>query len=108
MSEDSEPDLLRNQLRSPSSINQFSQEELSQKGIQWLLLITKLITATSILLLQCAQKPLQNQECALLRIFLCCWRDEDGGVFCPVRGELGERGGGEDEWWGGQRGEIAG
>lgn len=56
-----EPDLLRNQLCSASLIYPFPQEELAQEGVQRFLLISKLVTSTSILLLQCAQEPLQHQ-----------------------------------------------
>ena len=88
------PHLLRNKLRRTSSIFPLPKEQLSQKGIQRLLLISKLVTPTSILLLQCAQEPFQYQQCALLWVGFVGWRDEYRGVFCPVGGEFDEGRGG--------------
>lgn len=101
------PDLLRNQLRRPSSIHPLPKEQLSQKGIQRFFLISKLLTATSILLFQRTKEPLQYQQSALLRIGFVSWRDENRRVFRPVRGEFHEGGGGQDEWRGSQGREIA-
>lgn len=74
-----------------------AQKELTQEGVQGLLLTSQLLASAGILLLQCAQEPLENERGASRRVLLGGGRDEYGGVFSPVRGELGKRCGGEDE-----------
>jgi hypothetical protein len=95
------PDLLANELCRADRVLPFAQEQLAQEGVQRLLLATELLAATGVLLLQCADEPLQHEHGALGRVFFGSGCDEYGGVLGPVRRELGERLGGEDE--GGRR-----
>jgi hypothetical protein len=91
------PDLLANELCRANRVLPFAQEQLAQEGVQRLLLTTELLAATGVLLLQCADEPLQHEHGALGRVFLGGGCDEYGGVLGPVRRELGERLGGENE-----------
>jgi hypothetical protein len=78
------PNLLTDELCRACLILPLAQEQLSQKWVERLLLASKLLAATGILLLQCADEPLQYQHGTLGRVFLCGGCDEYGGVFSPV------------------------
>jgi hypothetical protein len=78
------PDLLADELCRACLILPLAQEQLAQEGIQRLLFATKLLTATRVLLLECADEPLQDEHGALGRVFLGGWRDKNGGVLGPV------------------------
>ena len=54
-----EPDLLRHKLRCASLILPLPKEQFAQERVQRLLLISKLLTPTCILLFQRTQEPLQ-------------------------------------------------
>lgn len=69
-----------------------ADEQLSQEGVQRLLLATELLTSAAVLLVQGGEEPLEHEEGTLLGISLLSGRDEDGGVFSPVGRVLGERG----------------
>lgn len=80
------PNLLRNQLRRPSSIFPPSQEELSEERIQRLLLATQLLVPTAVLLPQGTEKPLEHEQGALGWVGLGRRRNEQRWVFGPVGG----------------------
>lgn len=82
----------------------FADKQLSQERVQRLLLTTELLTTAAVLLAQCAEEPLENQQSTLRGIGLLSWCHEEGGVFGPVGGILGERGSRQDEGRSGQRG----
>lgn len=105
--EDFLPDLLADKLCGTCLILPLAQEQLAQERVQRLLLTAQLLASAGVLLLQCAEKPLQNECSASGGILLGSWCNEYGGVFCPVRGELGERGRRENERRRGHGGEIA-
>lgn len=100
--------MLRNELGLAHVIYPLSEEQFTQKWVQGLLLITKLVATASILLLQRAQEPLQNQESTLLRILFLCRCAEYAWVLSPIRGELSEGCRGENKRRCGQGGEISG
>lgn len=56
--------------------------------------------------MQGSKEPLQNQQSPLLRIGLLSRGHENGGVFGPVGGVLGEGGCGQDEGRSCQRRQI--
>jgi hypothetical protein len=89
--EDFIPDLFANELCSTCLVLPLAQEQLAQKRVEGLLLTAQLLTSTGVLLLQCAQEPLHYERSASSRVLLGGGRDEYGGVFGPVGGELGER-----------------
>lgn len=91
-------DLFRYQLGGASVILPLSEEQLSQEGVEGLLLIAVLLTPAGILLLQGGKEPFQDQQRALLGVCLLGWGYENRGVFCPVRGKLHEGLGREDKW----------
>jgi hypothetical protein len=78
------PDLLADELCRACLVFPFAEEQLAQEGVQGLLLAAKLLAATRILLLECANKPLHNKHGPLGRVFLRSGCDEDGGVLGPV------------------------
>lgn len=91
------PDLLTDELCRACLVLPLAQEQLAQERVQGLLLAAKLLTATGVLLLEGADEPLQDEHGTLGRVLLCGGCDKYGGVFGPVRRELGERLGGENE-----------
>jgi hypothetical protein len=101
------PDLLTDQLGSPGLINPLAQEQLAQERVERLLLATQLLVTRRVLLLQGAKEPFEHKHAALLLVLLSCGCNQDGWHFGPVRRELGQRRGGQDESWGGEGGEIA-
>ena len=68
----------------------FTNKQFAQEGIQRLLLTSQLLATAAILLMESCEEPFQNKECTLCRVFLAGGRDENRGVFCPVRGEFDE------------------
>jgi hypothetical protein len=91
------PDLLADELRCACLVLPLAQKQLAQERVQRLLLASQFLAATRVLLLQRADEPLKHQQSALRGVLLGGGCDEYGGVFGPVRRELGERLGGEDE-----------
>jgi len=85
------PNLLTNQLSCARTINPLAQEQLSQKRIQRLhFLLLSILILITMLLLQRANKPLQNAQGSLLSIIFVCRRDEEGWVFGPVGAVFGD------------------
>lgn len=70
-----------------------AEEEFTQEGIQRLLLTSKLLTTTAVLLVKGSEEPLENEEGSLLGVGLLGGSDKDGGVFGPVGGVFGQGGG---------------
>lgn len=101
------PDLLADELCGACLVLPLAQKQLAQEGVQGLLLTTQLLTSAGVLLLQCAQKPLEHERSASGRILLGGGRNEYGGMFGPVGGELGERRRGQNEGGRGHSREIA-
>lgn len=101
------PDLLADELCGTCLVLPLAQKQLSQKGVQGLLLTTQLLTSAGVLLFQCAQEPLQYERSASSRVLLGGGRDEYGRMFGPVGGELGERCRGKNESGRGHSREIA-
>jgi hypothetical protein len=97
------PDLLTDQLGGSSVVLPLPQEQLAEKRIQRLLLVAILFAPAGVLLLQGGQEPLEHQERSLRGVGFLGGRSEDGRVFAPVRAELSQAGGREDE---GRRGEA--
>jgi hypothetical protein len=95
------PDLLANELCRACLVLPLAEKQLAQERVQGLLLTTKLLAATCVLLLQRADEPLQYEHGALGRVLLGGRCNEHGGMFGPVRGEFRERLGGENK--GGRR-----
>lgn len=98
--------LFRDQLGRASVVLPLSEEELSQEGVEGLLLISVLLTPAGILLLQGGKEPFQDQQGALLRVWLFGWRHENRGVFCPVGGKLDQGLGRENKWRSSQRRKV--
>lgn len=101
------PDLLADELRGACLVFPSAQEQLAQERVQRLLLATQLLASAGVLLLQCAQKPLEDKRGAPGRVLLGGGRNEYRGVFSPVRRELGEGCRGENECGRGHGREIA-
>jgi hypothetical protein len=78
------PDLLTDKLCRTCLVLPLAQEQLAQEGVQGLLFATEFLTATRVLLLECADEPLQDEHGALGRVFLGGWRDENRGMLSPV------------------------
>lgn len=79
-----------------------SEEQFTQERVEGLLLTAELLTTTAVLLMQGREEPFKDKKSAFLGISLPRGRHEDGRVFGPVGRVFGKRGGGEDEWRGGQ------
>ena len=85
-------DLLTDQLCRARIVVPFAEKNLAEEGIQRLeLLPLSIIILGGVLVLQCANKPLQDQECPLLRVLLLRRQDEEARVFCPVGAVLDDR-----------------
>lgn len=82
--EDSIPDLLTDELSSAGIVLPLAEEELAEERVQRLLLVAILFAAAGVLLLQCAEEPLENEQGALGRVGLFGRRSEDIGMFTPV------------------------
>lgn len=74
-----------------------AKEQLTQERVQRLLLTSQLLATTTVLLVKSSKEPLQDQQSPLLGIGLLSRGHENGGVFGPVGGVLGEGGCGQDE-----------
>ena len=72
----------------PAESTHLPRKSSPRERVQWLLLISKLVTSTRILLLQGAEEPFQNQQGALLGVFLSSWCNKDGRMLSPIRGEF--------------------
>lgn len=70
-----------------------ADEQLSEERVQRLLLTTEFLATAAILLVQSGEEPFENQEGTLLGIGLLGWCHENGWMFSPVGGVLGEGGG---------------
>lgn len=84
-----------------------ANEQLTQEGIQRLLLATELLTPAAVLLVQGGEEPLEHEERTLLGIGLLSGRHEGGRVFRPVGRILGKGSCREDKRRGGQGREVA-
>lgn len=82
----------------------FTDKQLSQERVQRLLLTAELLATAAVLLVQCAEEPLENQERTLRGVGLLGWSHEDGRVFGPVGGVFGEGGSRQDKGRSSQRG----
>lgn len=94
------PNLLRDQLgvaNLAGLVLPRAQEQLTQERVQRLLLTSQLLAAGAVLLLQCGQEPLQNQQRTLFGVLFFRWRNKELGVFGPVSRVLGQAGAAEDE-----------
>lgn len=92
------PDLLTEQLgltqvRVAAICEPLADKEFTQEGIQRLLLTSKLLATAAILLVESSEEPFEDKEGSLLGVSLLSRSDEDSGVFGPVGGVLGQRGG---------------
>lgn len=89
------PDLLTDQVRLADLriALPFADEQLSQEGVQGLLLTAELLASAAVLLVESAEEPLEHEESTLGRVSLLGWCDKDRGVLRPVGGVLGEGGG---------------
>lgn len=92
--EDNVPDLLTDQLclASLGITLPLTNEQLTKEGVQRLLLATKLLTTTAVLLVQSSQEPFEDKKGPLLRIRLLGGGHEHVGVFGPVGRVLGKGG----------------
>lgn len=70
-----------------------ADEQLSQERVQRLLLATKLLATTAVLLVKSTEEPLEDQKSTLRGIGFLGWCDKDGGVLGPV-GRVFSQGGG--------------
>jgi len=100
------PNLLADELGSASFILPLAEEKLSQEWVQWLLLISILLTTAGVLLFECGQEPLQHEQGSLLGVRFLSRGGEDGGMLAPVRREFCQAGRGEDEGRCGKAGEV--
>lgn len=71
------PDLLTDELSGAGLINPLAQEQLTQEGVEGLFLATELLVTRSVLLLERAQEPLQDEHAALLLVGLGSGSDQD-------------------------------
>lgn len=83
-----------------------ADEQLTQEGVERLLLTAQLLATAAVLLVEGCEEPFEDEESPLLGIGLPGGSDEDSGVLRPVGRVLGERGGGQDERRSSQGGEI--
>jgi hypothetical protein len=70
------PDLLTDELCRACLVLPLAQEQLTQERVQGLLLATKLLAATGVLLLERADEPLHHEHGTLGRVLLCGRCDE--------------------------------
>lgn len=84
-----------------------AQEQLSEEGVERLLLTAELLTAAAVLLVKCAEEPLEDSQCSLFGISFFGRSHEQSRVFGPVGGILSQGGGGEDERGCGQGGKVS-
>ena len=91
------PDLLCDHPRHAVLVLPMAEEQLTQKGIEWLLDALILRPSCVLLTLERTQEPFQHQQRAFLGAVLESWREEDGRVLRPVLREFDGRFGGEDE-----------
>lgn len=91
------PNLFTDQLSGAGLILPLSKKQLSQKGIEGLFLVSVLLATAGILLLEGSQEPLQYKQGAFLGVGLLCRSCENGGMFAPIRRELGQAGRREDK-----------
>ena len=68
----------------PRLVLPLPQEQFPQKGIQRLLLTSQFLAATTVMLSQGAQEPLEHQKGPLGGVRLLCGRDQDRGMFGPI------------------------
>ncbi len=79
------PDLLCHQIGRPGLVNPFAQEDFSKKWIQWLhALLPSVLILITMLLPERTQKPFQNQQCTLLRVWFARRSNKKTWTFCPV------------------------
>lgn len=62
------PDLLTDELSGAGLIDPLAQEQLTQEGVEGLLLATEFLVTRGVLLLESAQKPLEDEHAALLLV----------------------------------------
>lgn len=96
------PDLLTDELSGTGLVDPLAHEQLTQERVEGLLLTTELLVTRSVLLLESAQEPLEDEHAALLLVLLRGGSDHDGRHLGPVRRELGERSSRQDEGGGGK------
>jgi hypothetical protein len=99
--------LLTDKLGDSRVIFPAAEEELAEERVERLLLAAQLFVARGVLLLQCAEEPLEDEHGTLLRVGFGGGCDEQAGHLSPVGAELGKGGGGENEGRGGHGGEVA-
>jgi hypothetical protein len=80
----------------------FSNKQLSQERIKRLLFTAELLATTAVLLVKCAEEPLENQKGTLRGISLLGWRNEDSRVFGPIGRVFGKGSSRKNEWWSSQ------
>lgn len=71
------PDLLTDELSGASVVNPLAQEQLTQEGVEGLLLATELLVTRGVLLLKGAQEPLEDEHAALLLVLFRGGSDQD-------------------------------
>lgn len=101
------PDLLTDELSGTGLVDPLAHEQLTQERVEGLLLTTELLVTRSVLLLESAQEPLENEHAALLLVLLRGGSDHDGRHLGPVRRELGERSSRQNEGRGSKRRKVA-
>lgn len=62
------PDLLTDELSGAGLIDPLAQEQLTQEGVEGLLLATEFLVTRGVLLLESAQEPLEDEHAALLLV----------------------------------------
>lgn len=91
-------DLLGHERRLARRVGPGAEEQLSEEGVQRLLLVAKLLAPAGVLVLERGEEPLEDDGSAPGRVGLTDGLSEDGRVGGPVGRELRERLRREDEW----------
>lgn len=101
-------DLLRDEVCGASCrVGEMALKELAEDGVERFAPFAVQVSAVVVLLSQRAEVPAQHINGASEWVGGSGGFDETGRLFSPVRGILGERGGGEDKGWRGEGGEVA-